>query len=211
MNLLPPEALLKTGAVDHADWNFRPVLGSIQRLRFKMVAHLLPRRRSERLLEIGYGSGIFMLELARVCDELYGIDIHDEPRQVEEVLARYGCHPQLFTGDAAELPFADQYFDCVVAVSALEFIDDLAAACREVRRVLRTDGSFIVVTPNQSPVVDLGLKVLTGESARRDYGDRRLRVLTTLRQHFEVKEARYFPPLAGSWFRLYTALKLQTS
>jgi ubiquinone/menaquinone biosynthesis C-methylase UbiE len=208
MNLLPPEALLKTGVVDHADWNFRPVLGSIQRVRFKLVASFLPRQRCQRLLEIGYGSGVFMPELSRSCVELYGIDVHQEHGRVQEVLSRYGYQSQLFSGDAARMPFAPAFFDCVVAVSAVEFIEDLDAACREVRRVLRPGGSFIVVTPGKSAVVDFGLKVLTGESARRDYGDRRSRVMDTLRKHFPTRQERTVPRVGSSLFRLYTGLKL---
>ncbi len=211
MNLLPPEALVKTGDVDHADWNFRLVLGSIQRIRFKLVASFLPRQRCQRLLEIGYGSGVFMPELSRFCVELYGIDVHQEHRRVQEVLSRYGYHPELFSGDAAQMPFADHFFDYVVAVSAVEFIEDLDAACSEVRRVLRPGGSFIVVTPGKSAVVDFGLKVLTGKSARRDYGNRRSRVMATLRKHFPAHEERAVPPLGTSLFRLYTGLKLDVT
>ena len=211
MNLLPPEALVKTGDVDHADWNFRLVLGSIQQIRFKLVASFLPRQRCQRLLEIGYGSGVFMPELSRFCVELYGIDVHQEHRRVQDVLSRYGYHPELFSGDAAQMPFADRFFDYVVAVSAVEFIQDLDAACREVRRVLRPGGSFIVVTPGKSAVVDFGLKLLTGKSARRDYGDRRSRVMATLRKHFPAHQERAVPSLGTSLFRLYTGLKLDVT
>ena len=74
--LLPPSALVKTSDVDKAEWNFRPLLGIIQRLRFRMILSLLPKRRIGRLLEIGYGSGVFLPELSRRCDNLYGIDPH---------------------------------------------------------------------------------------------------------------------------------------
>jgi SAM-dependent methyltransferase len=209
MNLLPPQALVKTGPVDHADWNFRPGLGSIQRLRFKLIASLLPKERCHRLLEIGYGSGVFMPELARCCEELYGIDVHQEHERVREVLERYGCQAQLVAGDAATMPFPDEYFDCIVAVSSMEFIGDLDAACREIQRVLRPTGCCIVVTPGHSAVVDLGLKILTGESARQDYGDRRSKVLSTLQRHFMICRQQTAPRWGGSLLRLYTAVKLE--
>ena len=41
LHLLPEEVLIKTGPVDHADWNFRPILGSIQRSRFRLMLDLL--------------------------------------------------------------------------------------------------------------------------------------------------------------------------
>jgi hypothetical protein len=55
MNLLPREALVKTGPVNHADWNYRPFLGLIQRIRWRLVRAFLGEQRYARLLEIGYG------------------------------------------------------------------------------------------------------------------------------------------------------------
>jgi tRNA G46 methylase TrmB len=65
LSLLPPSALLRTGPVDHADWNYRPLIGTVQRIRFRLVCRLLGNGRFDRLLEIGYGSGVFMPELAK--------------------------------------------------------------------------------------------------------------------------------------------------
>src|SRR5256885_8746113 len=86
LHLLPAEVLVKTGPVDHADWNYRPLLGAIQRSRFRLLLDLLDAERFGRLLEIGYGSGVFLPELARHSRELYGIDIHEKSDHVAESL-----------------------------------------------------------------------------------------------------------------------------
>jgi hypothetical protein len=52
-NLLPPVRLVKTGEVEHAIWNFKGLLGWIQRRRFQMVLALLYDLKPRRLLEIG--------------------------------------------------------------------------------------------------------------------------------------------------------------
>ena len=95
LQLLPPDALLHTGELDHADWNYRPVLGAIQRLRFTLVKSLLPEERVQRLLELGYGSGVFLTELARHCAELFGIDVHPCNQEIMRLLSRYGVRAQL--------------------------------------------------------------------------------------------------------------------
>lgn len=208
MRLLPPEALLKTGEVDHADWNYRPVLGAISRARFKLAVSLLPPGGRGRLLEIGYGSGVFMPELARFCEQLYGVDVHPMHAAVCASLARHGVTAELFSGGAEALPFGDHFFDCVVAVSALEFVADLDAACAEIKRVLKPGGSLVVITPGHSPLVDLGLKVLTGKTAQKDYGDRRQALMPTLLKHFDVRRRLISPALGSSLVKLYTALEL---
>ena len=60
LRLLPAKELITTGPVDHADWNYKPVLGWIERRRFKLALSMLPAPKSGRLLELGYGSGVFL-------------------------------------------------------------------------------------------------------------------------------------------------------
>jgi ubiquinone/menaquinone biosynthesis C-methylase UbiE len=193
LSLLPSQALVRTGPVDHADWNYRPVLGWIQRLRFRLIQSLLPRTTVQRLLEVGYGCGIFMPTLAQYCNELHGIDIHDQTQPVTEQLAKHQVTAQLVTGTAEALPYADQFFDTIIAVSSLEFIENIEQGTTELRRVLQPAGQLILVTPGQSPILDWGLKLLTGESAKSDYADRRGRLMPALQTAFSISEQRCFP------------------
>lgn len=209
LDLLPPEALIKTGRVDHADWNFRPLLGAISRLRFRLAALLLSGHPSHRLLEVGYGSGVFMPELARHCRELYGLDLHAQQQSVAEALARVGVAAHLSSGDVTAMPYADGFFDCVVAISTLEFVHDLGRAGVEIKRVLAPAGLFIAVTPGYSRLVDLGLTLLTGENPQADFGLRRRSVIPTLLNHFVAVRRLQAPSFGGPLVRFYTALGLR--
>jgi SAM-dependent methyltransferase len=209
VQLLPQDALIKTGPFDHADWNHKPVLGWIQRQRFKLALSLLPESRSARLLEIGYGSGVFLPALSQRCEELYGIDIHDRNQEIGAELVKRGVFAQLRVGTAEALPFDNGRFDCVVAVSSLEFVGDVLAGCGEIARVLKPDGSLVVITPGRSRVVDLGLRLLTGESAKKDYGEKRESLMGAVEERFQVMEERLFPSIAGRVFCLYAALRLR--
>jgi len=210
LRLLPRSAVLKTGGVDHADWNYRPILGSISRIRFKLVVSLLEERPARRLLEIGYGSGVFMPALATLCDELYGIDVHRMTAPVGASLARCNLQPRLFCASAAAMPFVSQTFNAVVAVSALEFVIDLEAACREIQRVLTPGGALVVVLPGHSALVDMGLRLLTGKSATDDFEDRREKIIPTLLRHFRVERQLVRPAVGNAMFRLYTGLRLRS-
>jgi SAM-dependent methyltransferase len=208
LRLLPADALIQTSDVDHADWNFRPVVGNVIRLRYQMLQHVLADRPLGRVLEIGYGSGVFLPHLAKQADEVHGIDPHYHTEGVSAVLGRFGVRAELVSGSATDLPYADHFFDCVVAVSALEFIDDLPKACREFRRVLRPGGMLVAVTPGESKVLDMGLKLLTGVSPRDDFGDRRKKIIPTLLEHFQVRRRIDRPRLLHRVVRLYTAFEL---
>ncbi len=208
MRLLPREALAKTGPVDHSDWNYRALIGYIARRRFALVRSLLRGRSIDRLLEIGYGSGIFAPELARYARELYGIDPHPYSDQVTQSLREFGISAQLRQASAEAIPFADGMFDAVVIVSAFEFIPDMARAAAEIRRVLAPAGRAVVVTPGTSPLLDLALRLTTGESAKDDYGDRRAAVAPALMREFRIAKKRAFPSIIGSVLPIYHAYDL---
>jgi len=206
ISLLPREALLKTGDVDHAAWNYDGLLGYVSRQRFALVRSLLPKRRARKLLEVGYGSGVFLPELAQHADALYGADIHERPAEVTAVLAKAGVRAELVTAPAEALPFPDETFDVVVAVSTFEFVVDARRAINELGRVLTPEGRIIVVTPGQSKLLDIALRVFTGESAEKDFGDRRKLVVPTLTSEMRHERSAYFPmpfPLP-----VYRALRL---
>lgn len=208
LRLLPVNFLIATSDVDHADWNFRPVVGRVIRLRYRMLQQILAGRQLGRVLEIGYGSGVFLPHLAQQSTALFGIDPHPHVTQVTEVLNRFGVHADLKSGTATELPYDDHFFDSILAVSSLEFIDDLPRACREIRRVLKPGGMLAVVTPGQSKLLDLALQVLTGASPRDDFGNRRKGIIPTLLEHFDLRRRVDRPRVLHRLIRLYTAMEL---
>ena len=205
VRLLPGDVLIRTNDLDQARWNYRSgPLGYVQRKRFALAADLVGRGH-DALLEIGYGSGIFMPELVGRCRRLYGADRHGEPDAVTAVLRAQGVPADLVTADAADLPFPDETFDAVVVISSLEFVPDVDAVAKEMTRVLRPSGVAVVVTPGFHPALDLALRVLTGERAEDTFQGRRQLVIPALEKHFTVEQAVRFPAFGPTW--LYSALR----
>jgi SAM-dependent methyltransferase len=206
--LLPRTALISTGDKDVPALNFHPLLAVIARLRFWIILSLLPSRRFSRLLEIGYGSGIFMPELALHCDELYGVDVHPHAARVLHNLRCHRIEAELTRGTGIALPFNDQAFDCVVALSCLEYMDPFENAARELKRVLRPTGCLVVVTPGDSPLIDFGHDLLTGRPVKEGYGDRRKTLIPTLARHFDIQREMAVPRLGRGMITLYRGLRL---
>lgn len=206
--LLPPSALVKTSDVDKAEWNFRPLLGMIQRLRFQLIFSLLPKRPIGRLLEVGYGSGVFLPALSKRCDELYGIDPHQRAAGVAHHLRSHQVEARLFSGSALALPFHDESFDCIVAVSCLEYMEPFNQAAMEIRRVMRRDGSLVFVTPGNSPLLDCAHYLMTGCRAQEHYGQRRTSLIPTLLETFTVQQEMRVPVIGSSLVTLYRAMRV---
>lgn len=211
LKLLPKDLLIKTNPIDHADWNYKPLLGYIQRKRFQLILSLMGNNIYNETLEIGYGSGIFMPMLSKYSKKLYGIDRHSLNEKVSNILVDNGIVTSLYSGSVSEMPFfANGSFDLIVSVSTFEFIEDKKTACLEIRRVLKKDGKFILVTPGDSWILDLGLKILTKETAKKDYGEMRQQVLPVLKENFNLKMSKSFPSFFNGFFAIYNAYYLTT-
>ena len=198
LHLLPRDALVKTNDLDQGDWNFRPIHGWVQRLRLRCVASVLASSpRAARLLEVGYGSGIFFPQLARHADDLYGADVHENGAAVAATLTVHGSPARIVRASAGALPYRDGAFDTVVTVSTLEFVPDVAAAVAELVRVTRHGGRLVIVTPGQSAFLDFGLRVLTRERAEDTFQGRRSLVVPAVERSARILEVRTLPVGVG--------------
>jgi SAM-dependent methyltransferase len=113
-------------------------------LRFIEASGVL--RADAEILEIGSGTGGLLNRLrARGC-RIQGIDVN--ARLIEEGRAWFGELPVQHVSGTA-LPFADRSFDIVMSFDVFEHIPDSDAHLREVRRVLRPGGSYLLQTPNK--------------------------------------------------------------
>ena len=102
--------------------------------------HITP---SSRVLDLGCGRGGVVELLWRDVKLAAGLD-PDVPSLSEH---RAPGMPAV-RGVGEHIPFAGETFDLVVCVWVLEHLKDPASALAEVRRVLRSGGHFVFVTPN---------------------------------------------------------------
>lgn len=107
------------------------------------------------VLEIGFGNGLFFPELVKQADNLRvtGLDfsaaMHKEATANNRALIGSG-RLQLHHGDSAAMPFADNSFDRIYCINVVYFWDDPAAHLREVKRVLRSGGTFTATIRTKS-------------------------------------------------------------
>jgi cyclopropane fatty-acyl-phospholipid synthase-like methyltransferase len=101
---------------------------------------------STDVLEIGTGAGALLHTLVERGCRMQGVEVNDE--LIAEGQRWFGALPiQKVSGVA--LPFPDASFDVVMSFDVFEHIPDTDAHLREVRRVLRPGGSYLVQTPNK--------------------------------------------------------------
>jgi ubiquinone/menaquinone biosynthesis C-methylase UbiE len=98
-------------------------------------------------LELGAGTGFFSLNLkqAGILDEVHVTDL--SPGMVEAAKANaasLGFKVEGRVADAERIPYDDNTFDVVVGHAVIHHIPDVEAAFREVLRVLKPGGRFVV-------------------------------------------------------------------
>ncbi|MDD2366362.1 MAG: methyltransferase domain-containing protein [Desulfuromonadaceae bacterium] len=95
-----------------------------------------------RILDVGTGTGNLLGNLRSSYPDaaVYGVDI--APNMCRLAQQKLGESAQIMIGDAVNLPFGTEEFDLIVSSSALQWVENLAVAVNEMRRVLKPGGSI---------------------------------------------------------------------
>ena len=113
---------------------------------------LLGVREGETVLEIGFGTGCALAEIAgrvgasgRAC----GLDLTPEMvARARHRLEKQGLasRVELREGDARQMPYRDSHFDAVYMAAALELLDtpDIPVVLGEIRRLLKAGGRLVL-------------------------------------------------------------------
>ncbi len=109
-------------------------------------------RATEKLLDIGIGTGLASLQFAEVGLRVYGLDNSPEMLAV--------CRSKSFAAELKQgdiirepIPYKDRYFDHVVCCGVLHFVSDLNNLFSEVKRVISKGGIFaFTIAPQETAV-----------------------------------------------------------
>ncbi|MEO8433457.1 MAG: class I SAM-dependent methyltransferase [Pyrinomonadaceae bacterium] len=109
----------------------------------EIVAGFAAYRNTNRLLEIGFGSGAMLGAAANAGWEAEGVEIS---RTATEHVREKGF--KVFCGNLADADYPSAYFDVVIASELLEHVPEPRQLASEVARILRPGGLFWATTPH---------------------------------------------------------------
>ena len=96
-----------------------------------------------RILDIGCGSGDFLLWARKAGWEPDGLDVVETA-----VLRAREQGLDVFHGTIGQAGYDDNFFDTIHSDNAFEHMHHPLAALRETRRILKPDGLFVICVPN---------------------------------------------------------------
>lgn len=115
-------------------------------LHLKRYAFAQPWCEGRRVLDVACGVGYGSAFLADTAASVVGGDVDEET--IGYARSRYARdNVEFVVLDAAALPFDPRSFDAVCSFETIEHLPDRDAYLREVARVLRDDGTYLVSTP----------------------------------------------------------------
>ena len=135
-------------------WFESPIGALVKKFENELLLELLQPGPQEMVLDVGCGTGVFTLGILGFGPRITGLDI-SFPMLRRAELKTKGLPFRAVAGDMTYLPFADECFDRVVSMTALEFIKDGQGAVEDLLRVTKKGGVVVVTTLNSlSPWAD---------------------------------------------------------
>jgi SAM-dependent methyltransferase len=114
-------------------------------LDFQAVLRAVGDVTDKDVLDIGCGDGLYAAALARSGARVVGLDRSRPVLRAASIRAgEAGARVQTVSGEATSLPFTDEAFDVVVAVTVLCFVKSPERLFEEAARLLRPGGILVV-------------------------------------------------------------------
>ncbi|NEQ98921.1 MAG: class I SAM-dependent methyltransferase [Cyanothece sp. SIO2G6] len=203
---LPPKGtLIPNNSDDPLAYYYVPLVGKLYTGRINMALKLLQNSEFNKVLEVGYGSGVLMPTLSQICHEIYGVDLGSDPDTTGKRLATLGCYPKLSRGIPDKLEFADETFDLVVAISVLEHIKAIQPFLAELHRVLKPGGSLLVGMPAVNKTMEYLFRAIGFAGIEAHHVTSPEEMCQAANSMFELESTNWMPGVFPSNIYLYKA------
>lgn len=119
----------------------------------KKVVKIAAKKNPQILLDIATGTGDFAIMLASLKPEkIIGLDLSEGMLEIgkKKVMNKHlDSLIEMVLGDSEKLPFGDDHFDAITVGFGVRNFEDLDKGLREIYRVLKPGGDFIVLETAQ--------------------------------------------------------------
>jgi ubiquinone/menaquinone biosynthesis C-methylase UbiE len=194
---------------DPIKYYYWPIFGRMYRQRVELA--LDECTGGDRVLEVGFGTGLAFPNLHDMYKEIHGIDLTADIHAVRSVFEPTGIPLFLEKGDVLKMPYQENFFDTVLLVSILEHLKpiELTQAFVEVSRVLKPGGQMVYGTPIEKPFMVFMFRLL-GHNIRDEHFSTEKEIEEASYKAFSkghVIHMKSTPPIAGAVYTVGNFIK----
>jgi ubiquinone/menaquinone biosynthesis C-methylase UbiE len=129
----------------YSRWRASEIGSTTERLERQLMLERIGDVSGQRVLEIGCGDGELAVFLANKGAVVSAIDISEKMiAAARERASTEGTKVDFAVASAQEIPFTENAFDVVIAVTILCFVRDASLAFQEIARVLKPGGRLVI-------------------------------------------------------------------
>jgi len=199
LKLMPASFYRGVNSDDPIRFYYYPIIGRMYRHRVELC--LNECNGGEKILEIGFGTGLAFLNLAEKYKEIHGIDLTADINKVGSAFQEIGVTTYLKNGNILDLPYPDNTFDSVLLISILEHLQpgEQDQAFSEISRVLKPHGQVVYGVPVERPFMVTMFKLLGYDirkahfSTEKNVSDAALKIM----RKENIRQMRSTPPWFG--------------
>jgi ubiquinone/menaquinone biosynthesis C-methylase UbiE len=204
LKLLSAEQYKGVNQYDPIKYYYWPIFGRMYRRRVELA--LGECTGGERVLEVGFGTGLAFPNLHDTYKEIHGLDLTADIEAVKSIFEPKGIQLFLRAGDVLNMPYEDNYFDTVLLVSILEHLRpiELEQAFVEIRRVLKPGGQMVYGTPVERPFM-VTMFWLLGHNIRDEHFSTERDISKAAQKAFskgKVIQMKSTPPIFGAVYEI---------
>lgn len=168
LKLLPKNEYAGVNELDPIKYYYFPIFGKMYRRRVELC--LAQCKGGEKILEIGFGTGLSFLNLDSMYEEIHGLDLTVEIDKVGALFSKHNVRTFLKNGSVLSMPYENSSFDTVLLISILEHLKpvELSQAFSEIYRVLKPGGQVIYGVPVEREFMVFMFRLL-GHNIRNEH------------------------------------------
>jgi ubiquinone/menaquinone biosynthesis C-methylase UbiE len=199
LKLLPASQYKGVNQYDPIKYYYWPIFGRMYRQRVELA--LDECTGGDRVLEVGFGTGLAFPNLHDMYHEIHGIDLTADIHAVKSVFEPTHIPLFLEKGDVQNMPL----------VSILEHLKptELKQAFVEVNRVLKPGGQMVYGTPVEKPFMVFMFRML-GHNIRDEHFSTEKEIAEAAHKAFSkgrVIHMNSTPPIAGAVYTVGNFVK----